>query len=156
MLLPLLFQFRHAFTARAGFKVGVMMQGRALLEVDSDGEVWLEGVAPAGFAAGDTERDAALRAFESTWCNVLEDIAVHAESFDAFKAECERFLETRVERITADWDAALAAVRAKKVDDGKLRSLPADEYPVRYVIANLEGWDVQPDKQHQNQVSAAA
>ena len=132
--LPLFFSFREIVIGD-GFLAGVSMNGRALLEEGE--ETWISGAAPVGFAGGGLDRTAAFVEFRRAWVEVLFDIANETASFDEFKQKCDEFLDSSVEALTKEWEAALEDVRRKNYVDPSLRSLPADDQPLTFEVVKL-------------------
>ncbi len=123
--LPLLFSFKQVVLGN-GFLVGVTMNGRALLDEDSE-ETWITGVAPVGLAGGGVDRTAAFTDFRKAWAEVLFDIANESITFDAFQRQCEEFLASSMDSMTTEWQAALEEVRRTKYVDRLLRRESADQ-----------------------------
>ncbi len=137
MQLPLLFSFRQVVFGD-GFVAGVSMSGRALLEEGGpDGEFWISGVAPVGFAGGGADRGIAFTEFRNAWVTVLFDIAAESSSFDEFRTACAEFLNATTPGTTAGWDAALAEVRQKNYVDPTLRRQVADGHGVSFEVTDL-------------------
>lgn len=78
---PLLFGRRELVEGN-GFVARVTVSGRALL-TDEDGEFWVEGVNPGGFAARGESPSEALAEFGSAFLTILFDIASDARSFES-------------------------------------------------------------------------
>jgi len=144
MRLPLLFTFSQLVFGN-GFIAGVRLNGHAILEEDW-GETWITGVAPTGFAGGGKDRATALVDFRQTWASVLFDIASEADSFLSFKEQCEAFLRSHAEALDAEWDTALAHVRANKYVDASLPSVPADTRPPTFEVCELQPAQSEPEK----------
>jgi hypothetical protein len=126
---PLLFGYKD-LVAGDGFLAGVSINGRALLvdEADEAGKMaaWVYGVNPGGLSAGGHDHGAATAAFRTAYRSVLFDIAAELHNFDEFRAEVERFFrETNVPR-EAEWEAAVAEVRAGRVSLDWLEKKSAD------------------------------
>jgi hypothetical protein len=71
-----------------GFVARVVVSGRALL-VDENGECWIEGVNPGGFAASGKSPSEALAAFGSAFRAILFDIASGAEASRTSTMRCK-------------------------------------------------------------------
>lgn len=132
--LPLLFSFNQVVLGD-GFVAGVRVNGRALLEEGE--ETWISGVATVGFAAGGADRGVAFTEFRNAWMAVLFDIAEESASFEAFEQACTEFLSSRVSRLSAEWDAALAEVRRLKFVDPTLKREDADDQPPSFEVVDL-------------------
>src|SRR5262245_11297759 len=101
---PLLFGFRD-LVAGNGYVAGVgITNGRALLVDEGDG-FWMYGVNPGGVAAGGKSLGEAQAEFRTAYKSVLFDLAAEARSFEAFKAEVERFVQETNNPTLAEWDA---------------------------------------------------
>ncbi len=135
MNLPLIFRFRQLVLGN-GFIAGVRMTGRAILEEGE--ETWITGVAPAGFAGGGVDRNAAFVDFRRGWAEILFEIAAEAASFEELKANCEAFLQASTTELDKDWQAALAQARASGYTDRSLPSVQAEAQPVTYDVCELE------------------
>ena len=146
MQLPLLFNFRQVVTG-VGFIADVQVSGRALLgtELGEAEETWITAVAPVGWAGGGTSRTAAFDDFRRGWVQVVFDIAAESTSFGDFKSKCSEFLSSAHEGFTIEWNGALEQVRAGKYEDDELPSVPADQQPVGFQIAELEPGNATPD-----------
>ena len=88
---PLLLGFRDLVAGNGYIADIALSNGRALLVDEGDG-FWMYGVNPGGMAAGGASLGEAQAEFRTAYKSVLFDIAAEAESFEAFKAEVERFL----------------------------------------------------------------
>lgn len=108
---PLFLRFTGTTLGR-GFAAKVEFDGRLLAVQDADGGWWLHGVNPSAIAdCGSSLEDANINLRESLR-GVLAWIAGEAETFQAFQAAVERFVETTNEDYLADWEAAVERVRA--------------------------------------------
>lgn len=141
--LPLLFSFKQVVQGK-GFIAGVQMDGRALLE-ESEGEIWITGVAPAGIAAGGADRVEAFFEFRAEWVRVLFDIAHDSQSFAEFDQETRRFLGSESSEFTKDWTQALAEVRQHQIVD-TLPRVPADKHIVNFNVQDLTAAAFGPDE----------
>lgn len=121
---PLLFGRRELVEGN-GFVARVTVSGRALL-TDQDGEFWVEGVNPGGFAARGESPSEALAALGSTFRTILFDIASDARSFESFREEAQRFFEETSAPALRDWEEAVRQVRAGQVDADWLVKRPAE------------------------------
>ncbi len=97
-----------------------------MLTEEEDGTYWIEGVNPGGFAASGSDRGAALAAFGQELRAVLFDIAVDAQTFEAFKAEVEKFFHETSQPALQEWEEAVREVRAGKVEADWLKQRPAE------------------------------
>jgi hypothetical protein len=136
--IPLLVSFNQVVVGN-GFVAGVQVNGRALQETEADGEVWITGVAPVGFAAGGADRGDAFQKFRSAWSACLFDIVAEAKSFADFKRDCEAFLGSQQDSITALWQSAVDAVRSTGYTDPSLPRANADSLAVAYMVMDLTG-----------------
>jgi hypothetical protein len=121
---PLLFGCRELVEGN-GFIARVAVSGRALL-IDEDGEVWVEGINPGGFAAKGQNPNEALAEFCSAFRAVLFDIASDAVSFGDFRDEVQRFFEETNAAALEDWKEAVQRVKAGLVVADWLTKRPAD------------------------------
>jgi len=140
MQLPLLFSFQQPVFGN-GFLAGVRMNGRALLE-EGD-EIWIVGVAPAGFSAGGPDRGAAFSAFKNAWATVLFDIAAESRSFEAFKSACDEFLSAASPSLSQEWQDALEQVRREKYVDTTLKCEPGEQ-AVSFEVIELTTQQLNP------------
>jgi len=137
--IPLVFSFTQV-VAGAGFFAGVRLNGRALLEIESDNEtdkVWVTGIAPVGIAAGGADRGEAFIQFRNAWIETVFDIAAKAESFEAFRRGCVAFLSAQQDSMTRLWSDAVAAVRQEKYEDPSLARTDADSHRVAFEVVDL-------------------
>jgi hypothetical protein len=111
---PLLFARRELVEGN-GFVARVAVSGRALL-TDEEGEVWVEGINPGGFAANGKSHSEAFSEFGAAFRAVLLDIAAGAKSFEAFRAEAHRFSAEANVPALRDWEEAVQQVRAGRLD----------------------------------------
>jgi len=121
---PLLFGQRELVEGN-GFIARVAVSGRALLSED-DGEVWLEGINPGGFAAKGQSPSEAVAEFCSAFRAVLFDIASDAGSFQDFHDEVERFFNDTNTSALRDWQEAVERVRAGQIEADWLNKKPAE------------------------------
>ena len=98
-----------------GFVARVVVSGRALLS-EEEGEVWVEGINPGGFAAKGQNPSEALAEFRSAFKAVLFDIASGAMSFGDFRDEVQRFFNETNEVALKEWEEAVQRVRAGELD----------------------------------------
>ena len=110
--LPVLFSFRDLIEGK-DFTAGVVVNGRALLVEEGDGDVWLYGVHPGAMAGGGKGRDAAVQEFRNGFRSVLIDLAGEADSFEAFRQEVVQFFEATDAETEAEWDTACARLLAR-------------------------------------------
>lgn len=99
--------------------------GRGFIGVQEDDGIWLSGVQPGGMAAGGKDLPATYTDLRNTFLGILADIASTADTYEAFRAEVERFFDERDETAVADWNAAVAAYR-----NNRLNLTPMSELPV--------------------------
>ena len=116
------------------------MCGRALLDIE-DGETWITGVNPVGFAGGGMDRVEAFADFRQGWYENLLDTASESSSFEDFRARCDEFLGAERGDYTKDWQDALIAVRAEGKTDAELPSVKAEECPVFYHVVDLAAFE---------------
>ncbi|HKH44114.1 MAG TPA: hypothetical protein VKM72_05555 [Thermoanaerobaculia bacterium] len=145
---PILFGRRELIEGN-GFIAGVEIAGRALMS-NEDGEYWVEGVNPGGFASKGAGPGEALAAFCVEFRLVLFDIAMDAADFSAFKAEVEKFFHATNQVALQEWEAAVTEVREGKITAEWLDKRPADS-PLRVNVEQIH----QPKAAH-NQEGAAA
>jgi hypothetical protein len=121
---PILFARRDLIEGN-GFIAGVTVHGRLLLTME-EGESWVEGVNPGGIAAGGESPVEALAEICSELRVVLFDIAETAATFEDFKVEVERFFHSTSRVAAEEWEAAVAEVRAGRIEADWLNKRPAD------------------------------
>ena len=119
---PLIFTYKGNVFGR-GFIASIHAVSR-ILGVREDDGVWLSGVQPGGMAAGGKDIPAAYTDLRNTFLGILADIASTADTYEAFRAEVERFFDERDETAMADWNAAVAAYRNNLLDRTPMRELP--------------------------------
>lgn len=121
-VIPLVFGFGDLIEGQ-GFIVRIRTNGRAVVEQDDDGTWWVNGVNPGGVCApGDTAQEA-LKAFRSTYTEVLLDCAVRCETFNDFQGEVELIFGSTTEDIMREWQEAALALRDGGADVGPLENL---------------------------------
>lgn len=107
---PLFFAYRDYIYGN-GFLADVTSHGRILC-VEEEGEVWVYGVEPGGLAASGNTVKEALRAYRTTFTNILVDLAADAGSLDAFRDVVRASFHEVNASFESDWKAAVEAVRA--------------------------------------------
>lgn len=132
---PLLFGRRELVEGN-GFIAGVAVSGRALLS-EEDGEYWVEGVNPGGFAASGDSPNEALARFCDELRAILFDIVADVPTFEAFKEEVERFFHETSEPARVEWEQAVQEVRQGRVAADWLAKRPADT-PLRLEVSRIE------------------
>ena len=142
--LPLIFSFTQLVHGN-GFIAGVRMTGRVLL-VEGNGETWLNGVEPAGLAGGGVDRAAAFQDFHKNWVEVLFDIAQEARTFEEFDLETKRFLGTKANALTEEWNEALSVQRAEGYRDPTLPVVDPEQHPVYFEVCELAPATSRPTK----------
>lgn len=108
--LPLLFTYSGLIMGR-GFLASVTFCGRLLAWQETEG-VWIDGINPGGFAVGGKNLHEANLALRETLTKVLVDFSFETPSFDAFRAEVERFYLETDDSSVGLWDSALEALKA--------------------------------------------
>lgn len=131
---PLLFQYRSLIEGN-GFVASVAADGRALL-VEEDGGYWMYGVNPGGAAGGGASRDAAFNDFKQAYLSVLFDAALEATTFEAFKAEVERFFNEENQPTAKRWLSARGDVQQDRVACD-LEKVDADSRPARIEVVRV-------------------
>lgn len=111
---PMIFTYQGNIFGR-GFIASINAVSR-VLGVQADDGIWLSGVQPGGMAAGGKDLPAAYTDLRNTFLGILADIASTADTYEAFRAEVERFFDERDETAAADWNAAVAAYRNNRLD----------------------------------------
>ena len=119
---PLIFTYQGHVFGR-GFIATINAVSRVLGVQEDDG-IWLSGVQPGGLAAGGKDLPAAYTDLRNTFLGILADIASTADTYEAFRAEVERFFDERDETAVADWNAAVAACRNNLLDRTPMSELP--------------------------------
>ncbi len=153
MSLPLLFTFKQLVLGD-GFIAGVKMAGRALLEVE-DGETWITGVNPVGFAGGGMDRAGAFADFRRGWSEILFDIASESTSFEDFSRRASVFLDATDERYTKEWLESLDEVRANGTTDPELRSEKTGDHPLKFEVVELKRPSAQANESEEGLRDAA-
>jgi len=121
---PLLYARRELVEGN-GFVARVAVSGRALL-TDEDGDFWVEGINPGGFAANGKSPSEALAELCSTFRAILFDIAADTESFGDFRAAVQKFFDETNAPALREWDEAVQQVKAGKLNAEWLAKRPAD------------------------------
>jgi len=152
-MFPILLQFRDV-VAGNGFVAHVLMDGRALLVAEDDGDHWVYGVKPGAVAGGAADVSTALTEFQTQYRSVLFAIASEASTFDEFKREVQAFFE-QTDSDDEAWFKALDEVRkSKNVSLDDLPIMSADLVPSKIRIAEVV--QAQPAMNDLGQVSRAA
>ncbi|HAM57559.1 MAG TPA: hypothetical protein DCQ64_19960 [Candidatus Rokubacteria bacterium] len=107
---PLLFTYSGPIIGQ-GFLASVRFCGRLLAHAEPEG-IWIDGVNPGAFAVGGVDFPAANLELRDTLTKILVDYAFEADSFEGFRAAVERFYHETDADTVAEWDDALAALRA--------------------------------------------
>ncbi|HEX3553369.1 MAG TPA: hypothetical protein VIA62_09070 [Thermoanaerobaculia bacterium] len=121
---PLLFARRELVEGN-GFVARVAVSGRALL-TDEDGDFWVEGINPGGFAANGESPSEALAELCSAFRAILFDIASDTESFGDFRATVQKFFDETNAPALREWEEAVQQVKAGKLNAEWLAKRPAD------------------------------
>jgi hypothetical protein len=121
---PFLITFREKVYGN-GFLAEVVAQGRALGVVEGEKDFWLYGVNPGALAAGGESGGDAHINFVRALRTVLYDFA-GAATFEAFKAETERFFREANTETEKEWFEAVADVRAGKAAPTDVPQKPAE------------------------------
>ncbi|HET9212865.1 MAG TPA: hypothetical protein VFR03_20835 [Thermoanaerobaculia bacterium] len=121
---PLLFGRRDLVEGN-GFVARVTVSGRALL-TEEDGELWVEGVNPGGFAARGKSPSEALAELGLAFRTILFDIASGARSFESFREEAQKFFAETSAPALQEWEEAVRQVRAGQLDADWLVKRPAE------------------------------
>lgn len=132
---PVIYSFVEIVAGR-GFFARVLLHGKALSE-EEPGDCTFYAVEPSGFAGVGCDRSAAYLDFKAMFKRILFDAAAESDGFAAFKREVERIGNLRNAAMGADWQSAVADVRAGrvKVDWAKV----VEEYPPpKVTVAELE------------------
>ena len=111
---PLLFARREKVEGN-GFIARVAVSGRILL-TEENGEFWVEGINPGGFAAIGKSANEALVQFYLDFLAVLFDIASDAKDLEAFRTEVHKFFNETNAPALKEWEDAVLQVRAGEVD----------------------------------------
>lgn len=114
MRYPLLFTYRDTLFV-PGFVVEVVTKGRVLGVEEPGDAFWIYGVNPGGLSAHGQDLHEAHNSFRQGFTLALHDIAKSVDSYDAFKAEVERFFDESND-YALDWTQAVGEVRAGLVD----------------------------------------
>lgn len=144
---PLIFSFRDVIQGN-GFAATVTMNGRALLTIEDDGDVWLDGVQPGSIGGGGKAQEAALLDFKSNYLSVLFDIANDASTLDAFKAGVQSFFDYTCAVDLETWQATWAAERAAEARSEPPRAdlprVPAAQRPPTVSVVELTASTASP------------
>ncbi len=126
-----------------GFLASVTINGRALLtNEEGDENWWMLGVRPAAIAAHGVEPGAAHLAFQNALEAALVDDAFGAKnSYEAFKAEVERFFNERDQVEEARWEEAGEAIRKGRPVEAPFDQLNREAPTVRPVTIAVERLD---------------
>ena len=132
---PLIFTYKGNVFGR-GFIASIHAVSRILGVWEDDG-IWLSGVQPGGMAAGGKDIPAAYTDLRNTFLGILADIASTADTYEAFRAEVERFFDERDETAMADWNAAVAAYRSLPTGRRGARRPMVQVFHIRKMVNHL-------------------
>lgn len=133
-MFPLVTQFRDLIAGN-GFLAHVLIDGRALLVIEDDGDNWVNGVQPGGVAGGASDASTALNEFKTRYQSVLFDIAGEAATFDDFKLQVQEFFDCIDATDEAAWTSALDTIRQTNASLSDLPTVKAETVPSRIQIA---------------------
>jgi len=133
---PIIFGLRDTIEGN-GFVAVVAVEGRALLHDEDDGDVWIEGVNPGGFAATGNSVAEALEDFRRFYRAILFDIAEDAASFEVFEDQVEVFFDASTEALERDWQQAVQAMRTGRLSADWLGRRSADR-PRGVTVAKVD------------------
>ncbi len=134
--------FHHAgLVAGRGFIAHVAIEGRCILERTAEDFVSMLGVNPSAVAGQGTTQAEAYRDLTDNIEHTVSDISEEAPTFQELKAQVEGFVLGANSRHEAAWRAAVADVRAGKVDRSAFaRTLGAEHPPsVTVELVAVEG-----------------
>lgn len=110
---PIVFTHRGTILGN-GFLANIELRGRLLAMPELEG-VWLYGVTPGALSLGATTLNDASAELRDMLTRLFIDFAHEAPDFDGFKATVEKFFAESDAETEADWNAAVASVRAGRV-----------------------------------------
>ena len=122
---PLLFTYRDVVQGK-GFTSQVAGHGFVLLSIEPDEGFWMYGVIPGAIAAFGATPDEAHTSFRIAYREIINQIAEESSDFADFRSKAETFFTETNTPNRADWDEALALVRANNVTVEGLEKKPAD------------------------------
>lgn len=108
---PIFYRFTERISGD-GFWAFVELSGRALAVQEAEGEWWACGVNPGAIAGQGTTIREAFSDLQQAFRNYLEDSAKEFRTFAEFRSELERFFSESDAQTQAEWDAAVAIMRA--------------------------------------------
>jgi hypothetical protein len=150
---PIVFRFRDLIAGN-GFLSRVLVDGRALLTKEDDGDQWVYGVQPGAVAGGASDAATALNEFKARYESVLFDIAGEAVTFNDFEREVRAFFNGVNETDEEEWTNALREVRRTNASLEDLPTVKAESVPSRIEVALVD--KVQPAMNALDQVARAA
>lgn len=152
---PLVFSFRDPIVGK-GFVAGVVVNGRAILTEEDDGDVWIFGVQPGGVAGGDRDKGAAFRQFKENYLSVLWDIASETRSFDAFKKEVEVFFAQTNKPNAQDWKGLHTLVKRGSISLPGLERIDANTRRPSLKVVLLDKNESKPAANRFDEIAQAA
>lgn len=152
-MFPIVFRFRDLIAGN-GFLARVLVDGRALLTKEDDGDQWVYGVQPGAVAGGASDAATALNEFKTRYESVLFDIAGESATFDDFEREVRSFFDGVDETDEKEWTSALNEVRRTNASLDDLPTVRAESVPSRIEVVLVE--KVQPAMNELDQVARAA
>ena len=93
------------------FTANVILQGRILATIDTDGSCWIDGVYPGGHCAGGTTLADAEANFRQGLREILEDMMEASGDEGELRAHVRDFMQTADDETVAEWTAAHRRVR---------------------------------------------
>ena len=121
---PLFCGFRELIIGN-GWAAGVEAYGRVLAEHEAGGW-WFYGVNPGAISAGGSTREEAHARLREQFQLFLFDTAEEAPSFEAFRAEVDRFFRSTNAGSEELWLDAVREVRAGRVTLHELQKQAAE------------------------------
>ncbi len=139
---PLFFTYNGSIIGR-GFVAEVSTRGRLLASIEKDA-TWLYGVNPGAVAVDGDNLEAAHVQFRETLKETFVDFAAEADSFEAFKARVEGFVNAVNVETAAEWQEAVSVVRAAKLAVMQLDKLDADSTSVCVTVTKKDLEELTP------------
>lgn len=135
---PLVYTFDDVFQGN-GFVAHITAKGLCLMqEVPETGEVWIDGVTPAGFSAGGSDQKEATRSFKKEYQDVLQEIAEESKTSEKFEGLSRSILNQICHETKVLWDEAHDQVKRGETTSDWLREEHGDHAgEVKIRIYNL-------------------
>lgn len=133
---PILYKLNE-LTQGNGFFAGIELHGRALAVEEEPGEWWAYGVNPGAIAGHGATLGEAFADLQRNFRRYLADQAEEAPNFQALRSELQRFFNECDAETLADWEAAVAAMKAGAPAPAGMSKQDSDSAPCGIEVVKL-------------------